>query len=240
MYFPPPEAASPAVFQARGEQIIPIDVDGIGAINAIYSPPPTQGAPVILFIHGNGSAAHQYIEYFDDFKSWGTGFLAVEYPGYAANPGMPNEADNLKSAQAHYDYLRAAGVEPSQIIIFGHSLGAALAVDVAKNNEAAGLVLGAPFLSMQAMGRKQMPWFPMSLLMKDKYRSDLRISQVDEPLLVLHGAADELIPHTQGKALYELHKGEKEFVLIKGGRHHFWNTEMPDHIKAFVLANARP
>ncbi len=238
MYFPPSASASSDVFMARGEQVIAIEVDGIGPINAIYAPPPKDGAPVILFIHGNGSAAHEYAQHFDAFKSWGAGFLAVEYPGYAANIGAPSEQAILKSAQAHYDYLRSNDITPSQIIIFGHSLGAAVAVDLAKNNASAGLVIGSPFLSMQAMGRKQMPWFPSSLLMKDKYRSDLKILGVEEDLLVLHGDQDELIPHAQGKALYELHGGTKEFVSIKGGRHQLWGAEMSKHIQIFVRAHS--
>ena len=238
MYFPPVTAASPDAFKARGERVIAIDVEGIGPINAIFAKPPKQGAPIILFIHGNGSAAHQYTEYFDAFKLWGTGFLAVEYPGYAANIGAPSEGAILKTAQAHYGYLLANDIAPSQIIIFGHSLGAAVAVDLAKNNEAAGLVLGSPFLSMQAMGQKQMPWFPTSLLMKDKYRSDLKIVHVDERLLVLHGDEDELIPHAQGKALFDLYEGEKKFVLLKGGRHQLWGAEMAKHIHLFVRAQS--
>ena len=84
-----------------------------------------------------------------------------------------------------------------------------------------------------------MPFFPSSLVLKDTYRSDHRISSVTEPLLVLHGEKDELIPHSQGKALFDLHKGEKNFVLIKNGQHMLWGTEMATHIKTFTLTHAR-
>lgn len=236
MYFPPPAPIPQDVFAGR---ILPISVEGIGEINSIYSPPPTNGAPVILFIHGNGSAAHQYEDHYEAFSSWGAGYLGMEYPGYAANVGTPNERDILKTALSNYDALIAKGIAPENIIIFGHSMGAASAVHVAKNRESAGLVLGSPFLSMQAMSRLQMPFFPTSLVLKDTYRSDQRIGSVTQPLLVLHGEKDELIPHSQGKALFGLHKGEKNFVLIKNGQHMLWGEEMANHIKIFTLTHAR-
>lgn len=234
MYFPPAGPIPDWFLTEREEQILPISIQGVGEIKSIYSPPPTEDASVILFIHGNGSAAHEYTMHFEAFKEWGVGYLAVEFPGYAGNPGKPNENDILRTALANYDALISKGIKPENIIIYGDSLGAACAVHVASQRDAAGLILSAPFLSMQAMARKQMPWLPTSLLLKDKYRSDLKMPLVSEPLLVLHGDADELIPHSQGQALYDLHKGRKQFILIKGGQHHMWNTEMPEHIKAAI------
>jgi len=235
LYFPPPDPIPAWFLNEHDEQILPINVEGVGEIKSIYGPPPNDAAPVILFMHGNGSAAHQYTVHFQAFQNWNMGYLAVEFPGYADNPGTPNETDILRVSLANYDALIDMGIAPKRIIIYGDSLGAAAAVHVASERDAAGLILSAPFLSMQAMGRKQMPWFPTSILLKDKYRSDLKIASVTEPLLLLHGDADDLIPHAQGKALYDLYQGDdKQFVLIKSGRHHLWNTEMPAHIKAAI------
>ena len=234
MYFPPKAPIPDWFLNEDDEEILPIGIEGVGTIQSIYRPPPNDQAPVILFMHGNGSTAYQQTVHFEAFRNWGVGYLAVEYPGYAGNPGKPNEADILRASLANYDALISQGISPSRIIIYGDSLGAAAAVYVANERQAAGLILSAPFLSMQAMTRKQMPWFPTSLLLKDKYRSDLKMPSIAEPLLVLHGGADELIPHTQGKALFDLHQGKKTFVLIKDGQHHLWNTEMPEHIKSAI------
>ena len=240
MYFPPSGGVPDGFLSEHNAQIISIEVEGIGRIKSIYMPPPNESAPVILLMHGNGSAAHQYTAHFAAFKKWGVGYLAVEYPGYGGNPGRPNERDILRTALANYDALVEKGIKPEHIFLYGDSLGAAAAIYVVSEREASGLILSAPFLSMQAMARRQMPWFPTSLLLKDKYRSDLKITSVDAPLLVLHGGADAVIPYTQGKALFDLHQGDKKFVLIKGGQHNLLNTEMPEHIRAFIKTYARP
>ncbi len=239
IYFPPAEPIPDWSVNEHDEQVLVINLGGIGDIKSIYGAPPNDTSPVILFIHGNGSAAHQYTVHFEAFKRWGIGYLAVEFPGYAGNPGTPNERNILNTSLANYDALIDMGITSERIIIYGDSLGAAAAIHVASQRSAAGLILSAPFLSMQAMAHKQMPWFPTSILLKDKYRSDLKMPSITEPLLLLHGDADELIPHAQGEALYGLHqgdpaKGDKQFILIKGGHHHLWNTEMPTHIKAAI------
>ncbi|PHS41258.1 MAG: hypothetical protein COA91_02795 [Robiginitomaculum sp.] len=240
MYFPPRGSVPDGFLSEHNVQIIPIEVEGVGRLKSIYMPPPGDSAPVILLIHGNGSAAHQYTAHFEAFRRWGVGCLAVEYPGYAGNPGKPNERDILRTALANYDALIEKGINPERIFLYGDSLGAASAVYVAHERETSGLILSAPFLSMQAMARKQMPWLPTSLLLKDKYRSDLKITAVDEPLLVLHGDADTVIPYSQGKALFDLHPGDKKFALIKNGQHNLWNAEAPEHVRAFIKTYARP
>ncbi len=246
MYFPPQDVADTAVLTARGEALITVNVAGSGDIKAIYQAPPTDTAPVILFFHGNGSAAHYYNAYFDDFQRWGYGYLAAEYPGYAGSPGTPTEDSLLRAGQAHYDTLMARGIAPEQIYIFGHSLGAALAVNTAKNNPTKALILGAPFLSMQDMARRQMPFFPTRYLIKDTYRSDKRIARIDAPILILHGTDDGVVPIAAGKALYALapdgngENGKKTFIAIEHGHHDFWSTKGPQRIQQFIAAHAEP
>ncbi len=240
IYFPPRAPIPKQFFNYHTKaQILPIDLAGVGTLSSIYQPPPNEQAPVIILLHGNASAAHQFTEYFSAFEAWGMGYLAIGWPGYSSNSGTPNETDILRAGLANYDALIAKGITPERIVIYGESLGAAAAIDIASQRDAAGLILSAPFLSMQAMARKQMPWFPTSLLLKDKYRSDLKMPSIAEPLLILHGDADRVIPHAQGKALYALHsgkpeQGEKQFILIKNGQHQLWNTEAPEHIKAAI------
>ncbi len=139
MYFPPEEVVPSWFLDEYDEQILPISVAGIGEIKSIYSPPPEEGAPVILFIHGNGSAAYQYTDHFAAFKAWGVGYLAVEFPGYAGNPGVPNETNILRTSLANYDRLIDKGIQPGNIVIYGDSLGAACAVHVASERQSAGL-----------------------------------------------------------------------------------------------------
>ena len=246
MYFPPNDTPDTAVLAARGERLITVTASDVGDIKAIYQAPPTDAAPVILFFHGNGSAAHYYSNYFDDFQRWGYGYLAAEYPGYAGSPGTPTEDSLLRAGQAHYDALIARGISPEQIYIFGHSLGAAVAVNTAKNNPTKALILGAPFLSMQDMARRQMPFFPTRYLIKDTYRSDKRIAEVDVPIIILHGTDDGVIPIAAGKALYALapignedsRNRVKTFITLERGRHDFWNTAGPQRIRQFIAEQA--
>jgi pimeloyl-ACP methyl ester carboxylesterase len=224
----------PADFARRnGVEIVSIDVDGIGELQSIYAAAPTD-APIVLYFHGNGSSAFARTAQFSDIKSWGYGFLAAEYPGYGGNIGAPSQTDIFKTALANYDWLLSQGYAPDHIVIYGHSLGAASAVYTAREREAAGLVLSAPFISMLAMGHQQMPFFPVRILLKDTYRSDTFIRDVTEPVLVIHGNADNTVPYDMGRELFEIYGGEKQFVTVEGGRHYLWATDMPNYLLGFV------
>jgi len=233
MYFPN-TAPADAGFEARHNmEIITLNVEGIGPMNSVYAPA-IDGAPMILFFHGNGSSVYDRVQKFKSFQNWGAGFLAVEYPGYGGNPGKPNQKDIFKTALANYDWLSAQGYQPSQIVIHGHSLGTASAVYVAHERQGALLVLTAPFSSMSAMSKRRMPFFPTKFLVKDTYRSDLLMPEIDEFLLVIHGTDDGIIPHAEGEILYALHSGDKIFISIDDGRHYLWNTDTPRLINAAI------
>ena len=235
MYFPD-TSQPPADLAAQGISLVKLAPNGVdGKLTALYSPPSSPDAPIILFFHGNGGAMHQRRPQFRDFQNWGAGFLAVEYPGYGGNPGTPNEKNILATALAGYDWLRTLNYKPEQIIVFGHSLGTASATYVAAHRQTAGLVLTSPFISTKAMARLSMPYFPTGILLKDTFRSDLWMANVKEPLLIIHGNADEDVPYGMGTSLLAKHKGSHEFVTIQGGHHYLWNTASPKHIRKFVF-----
>ena len=233
IYFPENVSPPEGFVTSLGLEPVGIDVDEVGTITS-YFDRPNDGAPLILLFHGNGGSVYHRESMLRDFKEWGAGYLAAEYPGYAGNPGKPTEGTIYSSALAHFDWLVANGVSPDQIIIYGHSLGAASAVHVAAEREAASLVLSAPFLSATAMGRHRMPYFPTSLLLKDKFRSDLKMPKVEEELLVLHGDQDVVIPHEMGKTLASRHLGKAQFITITGARHDMWHMGLKNHVKTVV------
>lgn len=233
IYFPENVAPPDGFVEALGVEPVDIAVGEVGNIRS-YFDRPDDGAPVILFFHGNGGSVYHREAKLRDFGDWGAGYLAVEYPGYAGNPAKPTEKTIYKSALAHFDWLIANGINSDQIIIYGHSLGAASAVHVASQRDAASLVLSAPFLSAEAMGRHRMPYFPTGLLLKDKFRSDLKMPNIEEDLFVFHGELDSVIPHEMGRKLAGLHRGEVQFLTISGARHDMWHTGLKKHVRDVV------
>jgi len=237
IYFPLKQPVPKGFEQFYNVKSVEIDVDGIGAIKSVFHPP-EPGEPFIMVFHGNGSEAYQLTAEIDSFHEWGAGFLMVEYPGYGLNPGKPSEGSILTTAEAHYEWAVSQGIDPESVVLYGHSLGAASAIHLASERQCGLLVVSAPFLSARAMGKRQMPFFPTGLLLKDQYRSDLKMPKVEAPLLVIHGRKDRVIPHAMGKALSELHSGKNTFVSVENANHNnLWRSEMPSKIKQAIFAN---
>lgn len=233
LYIPDTSPMPTGFAEQNGVEILSISVEGVGELSSVYRAP-EQGRPVILYFHGNGNNVYWRTDAFDHFKAWNVGFLAVEYPGYGGNIGAPNQTDLYKTALANYDYLRALEFAPDEIIIYGHSLGTASATYTANQREASALILSAPFSSALAMGQRMLPFLPVTLLMKDKFRSDRWLADVSEPLLLMHGDIDPVVPQVSGRDLFEHHKGEKEFISLIGGKHDVWNTTMPTYFETWL------
>ena len=114
---------------------------------------------------------------------------------------------------------RDKGIEPGRLVYFGTSLGSGVASQLAENHPPALLILDAPFNSILDMGRRQLPFLPVKLLMKDQYRSDEAIKNLNVPMIWTHGTADKVVPLTQGQKLYDGYNGPKSAHIIKGGQH---------------------
>jgi uncharacterized protein len=198
----------------------------------------------LLFFHGNAENVSRDVNSYDDFRSMGFNVMAPEYPGYADSPGSPSEAGIEREAQMAYDYLRNVKQVPAKnIVIFGVSLGAAFAIDLASKVQAGALVEHAGFTSIPAVGRELFPLLPVSLLFKTRLESDTKIGNVKMPVLIVHSSEDSLIPFSQAQQLYQLAPSPKRLVAVHGshGPEQTFATVSPNFysdIVAFLNENA--
>ena len=186
--------------------------------------PPQEGQPTFLFFYGNGSSLALSQDRWRRIAEAGVGFLAIGYRGYDGSTGHPTEAGLALDARAAYDWLRQR-TPPNDIVIHGYSLGSGVAVRLASEVSARALVLEAPFTSTVDVAADRFPWVPVRLLMRDQFRSDRRIGQVQMPILMLHGDADAVIPIAYGQRLYAMAPRPRTFVTMHGSDH---NTLMRD------------
>lgn len=216
LYYPVAAGASP---DPDGPSIQVVRIDTVDGERLVGWWLPAEGDnPTILFFNGNAAGLAVQEGRWRRIADRGVGFLAIGYRGYDGSTGRPTETGLHRDAAAAYDWL-AGRVEPSRIVIHGFSLGSGVAVRLASERPARAVILEAPYTSTVDVAARAYPWAPVSLLMLDQYRSRDIIDQVDAPVLVIHGDADEVIPFEQGWALYRMAQAPKAFVRMVGSNH---------------------
>jgi uncharacterized protein len=216
-YFPERQRTAPwAVGLTKAEEAVLDTADGERVI--VWHVPPREGQPVFLYFHGNGGSLRWREERFRDLTADGSGLVALSYRGYGGSSGRPTEKGLIEDARAAYAFS-VARYPAERLVLWGESLGSALAIMVAAENPVGRLVLEAPFTSAVDVGAQHYWFLPVRLLMKDQFRSDLRIREVKAPVLVVHGENDTIVSITLGERLYGLVRAPKRFVRIVGGGH---------------------
>jgi fermentation-respiration switch protein FrsA (DUF1100 family) len=174
----------------------------------------------VLYLHGNRAtiASRANIARYRELRRIGLNILAPEYRGFGGLGGVPSEAAVATDARAAYDYLVGARrIEPARIVVYGWSLGSAVAVQLAAQVTTGAVILeGAP-ASLVALGQQLYPLFPIRLIMRNPFESIRRIDRIGAPLLFLHSPEDEVIPIGEGRRLYEAAPSPKRFVEVRGG-----------------------
>ena len=187
-------------------------------------------APWVLFLHGNAAtiASNVNISHYRVLKSVGANILAPEYRGFSGLDGTPTEETLAVDARAAYDYLRGPLHVPApRIVVYGWSLGSAVAVRLASEVEQAAVILeGAP-ASIADIGQQQYPFFPIRLVMRSRFDSFQRVDRIRAPMLFLHSPEDEVIPIGEGRRLYDAARAEKRFVEVRGGHVYASSADEP-------------
>ncbi|MGH7703864.1 MAG: alpha/beta hydrolase [Gemmatimonadales bacterium] len=182
-------------------------------------PPDSTGLWLLLF-HGNAGdiSSAGRPEHDRQLRDLGLDVLAIDYRGYGESEGTPSEEGLYTDARAAYDYLRTTrGVPPSRIVLYGHSLGSAVAIDLATRVEVAGLIVEGAFTSVPDRGQEIYPFFPVRLIARSRFASLDKIGRIAIPKLFIHGRDDITIPIRHGRRLYDRAQSPKTFLEVRGG-----------------------
>ena len=189
----------------------------------------------ILFLHGNAGNLDNRIDKLNSLGSMEINFLIIAWRGYSGNLGSPSEVGLYKDALGAIKWLNEKGISNDQIVLYGESLGTAIATEVGQNKNFAGIILEAPFTSMVDMGQKIYPIFPVRFLLKDKYESKNKIKNLKSPILVLHGRKDKIVPFEMGEILFNLANNPKYNYFIDNDDHMMdFNNDLINSINQFI------
>ncbi|MDH4186630.1 MAG: lysophospholipase [Nitrospira sp.] len=175
---------------------------------------------IILWCHGNAGNITNRLENLARLYRLGLSVFLFDYRGYGRSQGQPSEEGLYQDAIGAYDYLtRIRMIRPERIILFGRSLGGAVAGELAAQKPAAGLILESSFPSIEAVARFHYGGLPVHWLLGADFALINRLPQLSLPKLVIHGDRDEIIPLALGRQVFEAAKPPKSFYLIEGAGH---------------------
>ncbi len=199
-------------------------------IHAWYFPA-SDSAPVVLFCHGNAGNISYRMEHVELFRKLGWSTLLFDYRGYGKSEGSPSETKVYEDARAAYEWLvEVKKIDPKRIIVFGESIGGAVALHTATEVPVGGLVLESTLTSARDMGRLMFRYLPVGLLLRVNFDNVGRIGKLGVPVLVTHSPVDEIVPYEMGRTLFALAPEPKLFVELSGGHNDREYVSNPQYI----------
>jgi hypothetical protein len=175
----------------------------------------------ILYLHGNGGNISTRLSKVEFLCPLDVSLLLVDYRGYGNSTGQPSEEGLARDARAAHRYLtRERGIPAETVVVWGESLGGAVAARLAAQEPAAGLILEAAFTSLSDMAPRAVPWVPFAgRLVRSHFDTLAWARGVGVPKLVIHGDEDEVVPFEMGREIYEKVSPPKRFLRVRGAQH---------------------
>src|SRR5438067_1231402 len=177
---------------------------------------------VLLYLHGNGGNVSTNIDDIAPLRELGYSVFMLDYRGYGqSEDAFPSEKTVYADAEEAWDFLRGRGIDPANVVIYGHSLGAAIAIELALHHpEAGGLIAESAFTSIPDMAKLK-PLYALlpTQLLNQQFDSIRKVRRLQLPVLYIHGTADEVVPFWMGEELFRASGGDKRFVAVGGGLH---------------------
>ena len=195
-----------------------------GTIHGWWIPAAKLEAPAILYFHGNGSNNGDVINRAWQFSQLGFAVLLIDYRGYGKSDGtFPDEAKVYEDGEAAWQYLtQERGIKPRNLLIYGHSLGGAIGIEMAaRYPEMGGLIVESTFTSMKAMAdiMGYSRFLPLKFILTQKFDSINKISGIEVPILLIHGTEDEVVPSFMSQELYNVASSAKKLHWVTGAGH---------------------
>ncbi|MBN1239646.1 MAG: alpha/beta hydrolase [Gammaproteobacteria bacterium] len=190
---------------------------------------PAAGPRVLLFFHGNAGNVSHRLESLRLFHELGMSVLIIDYRGYGESGGTPTEQGTYLDADAAWRHLtQTLDVAPERIVVFGRSLGAAVAAWLAARVQPAGLIVESAFTSVPDLGQELYPWLPVRWLSRFDYATSEYVAKVRCPVLVVHSRDDEIAPFRHAERILGAVRGPRTLLVLEGS-----------HNEAHVLSERR-
>jgi fermentation-respiration switch protein FrsA (DUF1100 family) len=219
LIFHPAKAADSWEPPSAQVQDVELGIEG-GRIHAWWAPlPGTRSA--VLFCHGNaGNLSHRGYAIERWHRTMQASVLLFDYPGYGRSDGKPDEPGCYRAAEAAYQWLvKDAGVSPEHVLVVGESLGASVAVEIARHHDHEALVLISGFTSIPDMAGVTFPFLPLRWLVRNHFDSLSKISECHRPVFIAHGTADRIVPYWMSEKLFEAAHEPKRFFTMQDRDH---------------------
>ena len=208
--------ATPATIELDYEAVTLQTDDGL-RLSAWFIPHPAPRA-TLLFFHGNAGNLSHRLESIRLFHDLGLAVFIIDYRGYGQSEGSPGEAGTYRDAAAAWDYLvTKRHIVPQEIVIFGRSLGAAIAAELASRTRPAALIIESAFTSVPNMAARIYPWLPVRWLSRYHYDTQTALESLTCPVLIIHSREDDIIPYAEGEQLFTHAREPKQFLELHGG-----------------------
>ena len=218
---------TPADYHIKFEDLylqVPSDNGQVERMHCWWIPADQPSDRYLIYLHGSALNIGANVSHARRFKKMGFSVLLISYRGYGQSDGnFPTETQIYRDAEVAWNYLvKQKGISPADIFIYGHSLGGAVAINLAISHpEAKGLIVEATFTSIADMGRRHNFYrlLPLGLITHQRFDSIGKIDRLKMPVLFLHGTEDNVVPFTMSRRLYEKAPSPKRLKLISGGGH---------------------
>jgi hypothetical protein len=193
---------------------------------------PPEERPVLIYCHGNGGNLTRPVdrmELLNILANAEVNVLLFDYRGYGASEGSPDEDGLYVDGEAAYDYLvEERGIDPCRIFVYGRSLGASVALHIALNRDVQGVVLDGAYASVPHMAALHPLLRPLTFLIRNRFNNIAKAEQLEDPLLVIHGAQDEIVPVSQARAIRD--------AAVNAESRSFWKVRSAHHNDTFFVA----
>ena len=228
--------ANPEQIDLRYENVELHTEDGV-RLHGWYIPA-GRARGTVLFFHGNAGNISHRLDSIRIFHELELSVFIFDYRGYGRSDGRPSEGGTRRDALAAWEFLTdQRGIDPRQIVLFGRSLGAAVAAQLATETAPAALIIESAFTSVPDMAAELYWWLPVRWLTRFNYATREYVGRVDCPVLVVHSPEDEVIPFRHGEAIFAAAHEPKELLRLRGGHNDGFLVSGDDYVRgldAFV------
>lgn len=238
LYYPErlPPGMPPPRWAAGSEEAWIETEDGVRIHGLWWSRP--SGRPVVLFLHGNAQEAYSWSLVRHELAPMDCRMLLIDYRGYGKSEGDPSEKGLYLDGAAALRWLEEQGVEPEQLLVFGKSLGGAVACEISQGLPLKGLILESTFTSLRSVARNLFPAGAGYVPLEGAFDSLEKLPRITCPLLVVHGDEDALIPASEGMDLFEAANEPKQLYLVCGAGHNdvsmVGGREYGEHLRSWL------